>query len=140
MAKTLPTHLFDPQSLITDPVELITYEIDASFERTRPDAAFLPDTVEDISRLLRWAAEQRVPIVARGAGTGVAGGAIAEHGGIVIVSSRMSRLLDLDIQGRTALVEARLGRGRVVMFGFRPQHRAQTHETFKLLFNALYLR
>ena len=44
------------------------------------------------------------------------------------------------IAGKAAVVEAQVGRGRVVMFGFRPQYRAQAHETFKPFFNSLYRR
>ena len=43
------------------------------------------------------------------------------------------------LERRAAVVEYRVGEGRVVLIGFRPQHRAQTVRTFKLLFNSLYL-
>ena len=42
------------------------------------------------------------------------------------------------VAGKAALIEAEVGQGKVVMFGFRPQHRAQPHETFKVFFNSLY--
>jgi hypothetical protein len=42
------------------------------------------------------------------------------------------------LSGKAALVEARYGSGRAVLFGFRPQYRGQPHETFKILFNAIY--
>ncbi len=102
---TLPTNLFDKRQLITDPVELLTYEIDAGFDRGKPDGVFYPQSTADVSRLLRWANAQKVPVVARGAGTGLSGGAVPEHGGIIIEFARLNRILELDTQGRSAVVE-----------------------------------
>ena len=62
---TLPTELFDSQKLTTDPVELIAYEVDAGFDRGKPDGAFFPENNHDVSRLVRWAREQNVPLIAR---------------------------------------------------------------------------
>ena len=106
MTLPLPTELFDKQKLITNPVELITYEIDAGFDRAKPDAVFYPEEAADLSRLLRWANQHAVPIVARGAGTGLAGGAVAEQGGIVVTTAKLNRILAIDPRGRTAHVEA----------------------------------
>ncbi|HRW11349.1 MAG TPA: FAD-binding protein, partial [Caldilineaceae bacterium] len=65
---------FQPRQLVLDPIELITYEVDAGFDRGRPDGAFFPESATEVSRIMRWASATKTPLVARGAGTGLSGG------------------------------------------------------------------
>ncbi len=97
--------LFPKRQLSLDPVELLTYEVDASFDRGRPDGLFFPESSLDVSRIMQWSASTNTPLVARGAGTGLSGGAVPEHGGIVLSFARMRNIVDLDIRGRSAAVE-----------------------------------
>lgn len=105
MPTSLPTHLFSSRQLVTDATALITFEADASFDRGRPDGVFFPDSAADVSRLVRWAAQHGVPLVARGAGTGLSGGAVAERGGIVVEFARLNRIVELDPRGRNGIVQ-----------------------------------
>lgn len=97
--------LFDKRQLALDPVALITYEVDAGYDRGRPDGVFYPESTEDVSRIMRWADQAGVPLVARGAGTGLSGGAVPEHGGLIVEFARMNQVLELDTQGRSASVQ-----------------------------------
>jgi D-lactate dehydrogenase (cytochrome) len=99
------TKLFNKRQLATDKVALITYEVDAGFDRGKPDGVFYPESTADVSRIMRWANQQRVPLIARGAGTGLSGGAVAEHGGIIVEFARMNRIVEMDVTGRSAVVE-----------------------------------
>jgi glycolate oxidase len=91
------------------PDDLLVYEQDAIMvSRHLPDLVVLPDGTEQVGAVVRAVREAGLPVVARGAGTGLSGGAIAERGGVVIALTRMTRILDVDPQGRTALVEAGL--------------------------------
>jgi glycolate oxidase subunit GlcD len=89
----------------TDLAALLTYSRDAGLVRGRPEAVVLPVSAEQVSALVRWAAGQGMPVTGWGAGTGQTGGAVAVHGGLVIAFANMRRLLDLDAEGRQALVE-----------------------------------
>ena len=91
--------------VFTDPVTLVTYEIDAGMDRGNPEGLVFPQSTEDVVQIVRWAAEQQVPLVARGAGTGLSGGAVADRGGIIVEFSRMNHILDLDQSGRSAVLE-----------------------------------
>ncbi len=102
----LPLEHFDRRQLVADPVERLTYESDAGIDSALPDGVFYPESADDVRRMVLWAGRHGVPLVARGAGTGLAGGAVAERGGIVVVLTRMGRLQELDVPGRTAVVEA----------------------------------
>lgn len=61
-----------------------------------PEAVAIPDTVEQISQLMRWANAERVPVTPRGAGTGLAGGALPVRGGIVLSMERFNKILYID--------------------------------------------
>ncbi len=106
MNHRLPIEHFDRRQLVVDPVERLTYESDAGADRALPDGVFYPESADDVRRMVLWAARHRLPLIARGAGTGLAGGAVAERGGIVVVLTRMSRLLEIDAEGRGLVVEA----------------------------------
>src|SRR3954454_23223836 len=91
--------LFPKHQLTLNSIEMLTYEVDAGFDRGRPDAVFFPETAHDVSKLMQWADDANVPLIARGAGTGLSGGAVAEHGGIVLSFARMNQVLDFDKRG-----------------------------------------
>jgi glycolate oxidase len=87
------------------PEDLLLYEYDGSVEKGRPGAVVFPSTTEEVSRVVRLAAQHNVPIVGRGAGTGLSGGALARTGGVMIVFARMNRILDVDFDNQRAVVQ-----------------------------------
>ena len=91
--------------VFTDDASLISYEADAGLDRGRPEGVVFPHSAGDIVRIMRWAIRHDVPLVARGAGTGLSGGAVAERGGVIVEFSRMNHILDIDAHGRSAVAE-----------------------------------
>jgi glycolate oxidase len=87
------------------PEDLLLYEYDASAEKGRPDAVVFPSTREEVSRIVKLAAYYDIPIVGRGAGTGLSGGALARSGGLMIAFTRMNRIVDLDLENQRAVVQ-----------------------------------
>jgi glycolate oxidase len=91
--------------VITDPADLIAFEYDGTIDRGWPSAVVFPDSTEQVAGVVRIAARDGLPIVPRGAGTGLSGGALASEGGIVLVMTRMKRILELDLVNCLAVVE-----------------------------------
>ncbi|MGN9781856.1 FAD-linked oxidase C-terminal domain-containing protein [Nonomuraea sp. ZG12] len=94
------------ESVITDPVRLRTYECDGlTYHRATPGVVVLPETAEQVARVVVLCNDFAVPFVARGSGTGLSGGALPREDGVLIVTSRMRRVLEVDLPNRRAVVE-----------------------------------
>ncbi|MEV5751919.1 FAD-linked oxidase C-terminal domain-containing protein [Actinoallomurus sp. NPDC052308] len=94
------------ESVISDPAELATYDCDGlTYHRATPGVVVLPDTAEQIAAIVRACADAGVPYVARGSGTGLSGGALPRTDGVLIVTSRMRRVLEVDAANQRAVVE-----------------------------------
>ena len=85
--------------------DLRIFERDASIEGAIPDAVVLPANTEQVAAVIRVAARHRIPVVPRGAGTGLSGGAVTIRGGIALQVTRMRRILEIDPVAQTAMVE-----------------------------------
>jgi glycolate oxidase len=70
-----------------------------------PAAVLLPETTEEVAAILTAANEHRIPVTARGAGSGLSGAAVPEHGGIVVSFERMNTILEIDVDNGIAVVE-----------------------------------
>ncbi len=97
--------LLGERYVLHTPYDLMLYEYDASIDRSTPDIVVLPATTEDVATIVKIAARYHVPVVPRGAGTGLSGGAIPIYGGIVIIFTRMNRILEIDCDNLRAVVQ-----------------------------------
>jgi len=87
------------------PEDLRLYEYDGGQDKARPDAVVLPQTTQQVSAIARLASRHGLPLIGRGAGTGLSGGAIPRYGGILVGFARMNRILEIDYANERAVVE-----------------------------------
>lgn len=97
--------IFGKSGVISDPAELTVYEVDAAQDRGKPDGVVFPSSAEQLRQLAAWASENQVPLVSRGSGTGLSGGAVAEKGGLIVEFSRLNSILEVDESGPSVVVE-----------------------------------
>jgi glycolate oxidase len=92
-------------AVLSRPEELIAFEYDGTIEKALPQAVVFPKSAREVAHVVGIARDAELPVVPRGAGTGLSGGSVAALGGIVVALTRMNRILELDATDRVALVE-----------------------------------
>jgi len=99
-------HHLPKRSIVRRRQELLTYDCDGlTLERHAPPLAVLPESSEEVAAALRCCHEMGLPFVARGSGTGLSGGAVAEQEALLVVTSRMRRILSTDLANRLITVQ-----------------------------------
>ncbi|KTS25089.1 glycolate oxidase subunit GlcD [Methylobacterium indicum] len=99
--------LVAPEALVTSEDERRAFETDGlTAYRKMPLAVVLPSTTAEVSAVMRYCHEQGVKVVPRGAGTSLAGGAIAQEDAVILGVAKMTRVLDVDFGNRAARVQA----------------------------------
>jgi glycolate oxidase subunit GlcD len=92
--------------VVTDPNRLVVYESDGlTAYRVLPRAVVLPDSTEQVAEVVRLLHGEDIPVVPRGAGTGLSGGALPTPDGVVVGTARMNRILSIDAENRLARVQ-----------------------------------
>jgi glycolate oxidase len=99
------TEILGPRGYLDRPEDLTLYEYDGSVDKSRPEMVVFPRTTEEVAAIVKATAEFGIPIVGRGAGTGLSGGAIPRAGGVTVGFARMNKILEIDIANERAVVQ-----------------------------------
>ncbi len=94
-----------PRGYLDRPEDLKLYEYDGSVDKATPELVVFPQTSEQVAAVVRIAHEYRIPVVGRGAGTGLSGGVIPRAGGVVVSFARMNRIVEIDLANERAVLE-----------------------------------
>src|SRR6478609_6376813 len=99
--------LLPPECLVHEPRELVPFETDAFVSYRRlPLAVALPRSTAEVAAVMKYCHRYGVPVVPRGAGTSLSGGAIPQEDAVVLGLSKMNRIVDIDLANRTVTVQA----------------------------------
>ncbi|VFQ42570.1 fad-linked oxidase c-terminal [Desulfoluna butyratoxydans] len=104
-ARSALAKIYGKERLKTSKEDCVCYAYDARNARCIPDAVVFPVSAEEISRTLALASELGFPVVPRGSGTGTTGGSVAVEGGVVLVTTLMNRIVEIDADNFIAEVE-----------------------------------
>jgi len=100
------TRICGPGNVLTDPLQLRTYECDGlTAHRCSPGLVVLPESAQQVADVVAACASARIPFVARGSGTGLSGGALPSADGVLIVLTKMRKIISVDPASRRAVVE-----------------------------------
>ena len=97
----------------SNPEDLACYGFDACGLEGVPSAVVWPETTEHVAQIMKYASENGIPVVPRGAGTGMSGGAVPLKGSVVLSMEKMNRILELEKSNLTVLVEPGVINGRL---------------------------
>lgn len=104
-ARTRLSEAVGPNGFLDKLEDLKLYEYDGGVDKARPEMVLFPRSAEQASAIIRIASENKIPLLGRGAGTGLSGGAVALGGGLVVSFARMNRILEIDLENERAVVE-----------------------------------
>ncbi len=99
--------LLGPEAVLSGPAAERAYDCDAyTVDRSKPSAVVLPRSTDQVAAVVRWCNSRNVPYTARGAGTGLSGGALPALGGVVISTKRLNRILEIDVANQCLLAQS----------------------------------
>lgn len=106
--------LLKPDQILSGPAAERGYDCDAyTVDRAKPSVIVLPESTEEVAQIVRWCNANQIPFTARGAGTGLSGGAMPALGGVVISTKRMNQILEIDVQNRCLKAQTGIANRRI---------------------------